>query len=277
MSAVNWTRNLVAIRSPFWFVACLGILGVLAYPALRDLVLNVEVTAAERGHLVAVRAGCFNCHGANGGGGVKNPGSQDGEVPGFSGGTPMMWVKSEQELREYIVDGAPARKRSDPRYRQAMEAQLLAMPAYRGQLSGSEVDALVVYIRAASGLMTPPDPQAAEGQDVAYRFGCFQCHGPMGSGASRNLGSLKGYIPGWWGNDFRDLVRSDDELRAWILDGEIARLRDNPIASFFTHRQRVYMPAYRSFITDHQLEALVRYLRWVNQGDWQRAQLDLGH
>jgi len=266
------------LRSRIWLLAFLIALGVAMYPSMRRLVLNVEVTPAQRGYEVAERDGCFNCHGPNGVGGIKNPGSEDEEVPGFSGGTPMMWAKSEQELREYVLDGAPARKLADPRYKKKMEAQLMAMPAYRGHLSARAVDDLIAYIRAVSGLMTPSDPVVVQGQDLAYRLGCLQCHGPMGGGTgSGNPGSLKGYIPGWWGADFRDLVRSDDELRHWILDGQVARLRDNWFASYFIRSQRVYMPAYHAFITEEQLQALMRYVRWVNEGSWQNKQLDLGH
>ncbi|MFI5396103.1 MAG: cytochrome c [Candidatus Binatia bacterium] len=263
-------------RSPLWFVVCVGLCLLLVYPTLRDLVLQVEVTPAERGYRVAVRSGCFNCHGPNGTGGVKNPGSKDGEVPGFGGGTPMMWAKSEQDLREYILDGAPARKRADPNYRQQVLSQLLAMPAFRGFVSAHEVDDLIVYLRAVSGLITPSDRLAAKGQELAYRFGCFHCHGPMGAGFSQNPGALKGYIPGWWGSDFHELVRSDDELKDWILAGEIPRLHANLAAAYFIRRQRVYMPAYRVFITDAELTTLMRYVRWVNAGGWQQQPLDLG-
>lgn len=99
----------------------------------------------------------------------------------------------------------------------------------------------------------------------------------MGYGSSGNLGSLKGYIPGWWGNDFRDLVHSDAELREWILDGETARLRAHPLAKFFIRWQRVSMPAYRAFLTDTQLAALMSYVRWVNGGEWQQEPLALAH
>ncbi len=264
------------VRSPLWFVAAATLAVLVAYPTVHDIALGVMVTPAERGYRVALCCGCFNCHGPDGAGGVKNPGSPDGEVPGFSGGTPMMWVKSEQELREYIIDGAPARKRADAKYRAQRDKQLLAMPAYGGYLSARDLDDLIVYVRAVSGLVVPPDATANKGQELAFRLGCFRCHGPMGIGGSRNPASLKGYIPGWWGSDFRDLVRDDEELRDWIRDGEVPRLRDNALAAFFLRRQRVYMPAYRGFISDADLEALVRYLRWVNQGDWQKQPLRLG-
>ena len=245
---------------------------------MRDLVLRVEDTPAERGYRVAMRAGCFNCHGPDGTGGVKNPGSEDGEVPGFSGGTPMMWAKSEDELREYILDGAPARKRDDPRYKQQMEAQLLAMPAYRGYLGAARgrrphrLHARRVRPgrsrRRAGGAGPGSRRIVSAASTVTARWA---------PAAVRTPARLKGYIPGWWGNDFRDLVRNDDELRGWIRDGQIPRLRDHPIAKHFIAWQRVSMPAYKDFITDQQLQALMRYVRWVNDGEWQQKPLDLGH
>lgn len=265
------------LRSWIWILLFFALLAWVAYPPVRSLILQVERTPAERGYEVALRSGCFTCHGPNGGGGVKNPGSSDDEVPGFSGGSPMMWAKSEGELREYILDGAPARKRNDPKYKEKVKKWLLAMPAYRGYLSESEVDELIVYIRAVSGLITPKDELAAKGQEIAFEQGCFHCHGPMGAGGVANLGSFKGYIPGWWGEDFRDLVRSDDELRAWIIDGSIERLRTHFIAKHFIESQRVYMPAYGDFLDDKQLTALISYVRWVNAGEWQGKPLDLGH
>jgi len=264
-------------RQRLWLVLFVAMAAVHFYPAVHDLALRVEDTPAERGYRVATRAGCFNCHGPDGTGGVKNPGSEDGEVPSFAGGTPMMWAKSEDEMREYILDGAPARKRKDPRHREQMAAQLLAMPAYRGYLSPHEIDDLIAYVRAVSGLIVPTDELAAQGQDLAFRLGCFHCHGPMAAGGSKNPGSLKGYIPGWWGSDFRDLVRNDDELRGWILDGQVPRLRDHPIAKHFVRWQRLSMPAFKDFVTEPQLQALMRYVRWVNDGEWQRKPLDLGH
>jgi len=72
-------------------------------------------------------------------------------------------------------------------------------------------------------------------------------------------------------------VRSDEELRNWIHDGEIARIRDHPIGRYFIRSQRVFMPAYHNFMPEKDLIALMRYVRWVNAGDWQSKPLDLGH
>jgi mono/diheme cytochrome c family protein len=37
------------------------------------------------------------------------------------------------------------------------------------------------------------------------------------------------------------------------------------------------MPAYGDFLDDQQLAALVRYVRWINDAEWQGEPLDLGH
>ncbi|MGE5191350.1 MAG: c-type cytochrome, partial [Deltaproteobacteria bacterium] len=80
-------------------------------------VLRLEESDAARGRRLAETFGCVNCHGPDGRGEVPNPGSRYDSVPAFSGQTLMMFVKNDRELREYILDGAPARRLRDPGYR----------------------------------------------------------------------------------------------------------------------------------------------------------------
>src|SRR5262245_29826121 len=219
-------------------VRALAVLAVLqtawlAYPAVRARVLALEGTPAERGHRHALRLGCFSCHGPGGMGGTKNPGSEEGTVPAFTERTQMMYVKTPEDLREYVLDGAPRRKREDPDYREKMEAAALKMPAYRRFVGAAEVEDLVAYLRASSGLIVPDEALAARGADLATELSCFVCHGALGAGGTENPGSFKGYIPALWGADFDDLVRDDQELRAWIADGEIARITQHPIGGWW--------------------------------------------
>lgn len=215
-------------------------------------------TPETRGHRLAERLGCFACHGTGGTGGMPNPGSEEGEVPGWTGGAPMMYVESDAEWREWILNGHPKRKPRDPKRR-----DLLAMPAYREFLSPSELDDLVAYVRAVAGADKPRDPKAARGFAVAGKLGCFGCHGPGGRTGSPNPRSFKGVIPPWTGTDFAELVRDEAELRAWILDGKIARLEGHPLARFVTRRQRIAMPAYRRVLAPGEEDALVAYILWV--------------
>jgi mono/diheme cytochrome c family protein len=240
----------------------------LAYPAVRARVLGIEETPAARGQRLASDLGCFACHGPGGGGGTKNPGSEEGSVPAFTERTQMMYVKTPDDLREYVLDGAPRRKREDPDYRAKMEAAAIRMPAYRSFVSAAEVEDLVSYLRAASGQILPDQERAARGADLATELGCGACHGPLGAGGARNPGSFKGYVPAFWGADFDDLVRDDDELRTWIAKGEIPRIVEHPIGGRFFRRQAIKMPAYGRFVGEEDIDALVAWVRWIHAGGW---------
>ena len=240
----------------------------LVYPALRRRILALEETPAARGHRLAGELGCFGCHGPGGGGGIKNPGSEEGNVPAFTERTQMMYVKNADDLRDYVLDGAPRRKREDPEYRAKMEAALLHMPAYRPFVSAAQVEDIVTFLRATSGQVLPDEEKAAHGADLATEYGCFSCHGARGSGGVSNPGSFKGYVPGFWGADFDDLVRDDEELRRWITEGEIPRIAQHPIGKWFLRRQAIKMPALGNTLAPADVEALMAYVRWMHAGAW---------
>ena len=242
----------------------------LLYPRARSIVLSLEETPAVRGYRLAAGVGCFSCHGPGGNGGTKNPGSEEGEVPAFGEQTQMMYVKDEQDLREYILDGAPARRREDADYKAKVEAAALRMPSYRNFLSASEVEDVVAFLRATSGQILPDEALAAKGAERAATLGCFACHGPLGAGGVPNPGSFKGYIPGFWGADFDELVRDDGELRQWIGEGGIPRISEHPIGKIFVRRQVIKMPAFAHghVETPEDIDALMAYVRWIRAGSW---------
>lgn len=245
----------------------------LAWPVARDIVMPPYASDVDQGRALAQELGCFNCHGPGGRGGVANPGSKGGEVPSFHEGTLMMYAHDDQDLREYILDGAPAKKLARPAYRAEMEAQAIRMPAYRRVVSDRQVDALVAYLRATSDLLGPADEPAARGAELALANGCFACHGEMGSGGLPNPGSLKGYIPGFGGPDYAELVQNDEELRGWIVKGGIPRLLDDPAARFFIDRQRVQMPAFESHLSAEEIDAIIAYVKWIAAGEWRTMPL----
>jgi mono/diheme cytochrome c family protein len=239
------------------------------FPSLKAFVLEFEVTPAQRGQALADKLGCFRCHGPDGKGGVPNPGSKDGEAPGFQGGMLMMYVQKDEEIREYILDGISRSKQKDRHYVERMRQAALQMPAYRDSLSAQDLEDLVIYLKASSALATPPDGDpAAKGMDLAYRNGCIACHNVMGAGGLKNPGSFKGYIPGWWGSDYDELVQSEAELREWIEEGRIKRLTEHPVARYFVAGQRVQMPAYKKFLKPDEIEAIMRFVQWVRKGEW---------
>jgi len=259
-SVVVGLAVLVAVAESAW----------LLYPRARSVVLSLEETPAVRGYRLAAGVGCFSCHGPGGNGGTKNPGSEEGEVPAFGEQTQMMYVKDEQDLREYVLDGAPARRREDADYQAKVKAATLRMPSYRNFLSSAEVDDLVAFLRATSGQILPDEALATKGAERAAALGCFACHGPLGAGGVPNPGSFKGYIPGFWGADFDELVHGDNELRQWIAEGGIPRISEHPIGRIFVRRQVIKMPAFAHGHVEspEDIDALMAYVRWIRAGSW---------
>lgn len=266
-------------------------LGGLAAWGFLNYKRDPALIAEQRGFALAGQLGCHGCHGPRGAGGVPNPGSRDGEVPAWDGGSAMMFVQSDDEIREWIMDGRPwrlvlqdslaARRRddTDARMRDSFPgpeqasfhtrpvppAKLpLVMPAYKNVITESQLEDLVAYFKAVANYTDMP-PDARAGYRAAKAMGCFGCHGPGGLIGAGNARAFKGYIPPWRGPDFEELVRNDDELRSWILDGGIPRINENRLARYFLKRQAIRMPAYRGVMTDSTLIDITRYIRWLGE------------
>ena len=94
-------------------------------------------------------------------------------------------------------------------------------------------------------------------------------------GGQPNPGSLKKYIPGFQGEDFRELVRNDAELRTWLREGALPRIAKHPLGRYLFERQRVRMPAYGRLVSAEKIEAVAAYVRWLANGKW-HAQLRPG-
>src|SRR5437867_3456577 len=157
--------------------------------------------------------------------------------------------------------------------RRTMEAN--RMPGLRRALARALVALVVIetawllYPAVRVRLLALEETPARRGQRLAGELGCFPCPGPGGgAGGVGNPGSFKGYVPGFWGADFDDLVRSDEELRTWIAKGELARVAQHPIGGRFFKRQAIKMPAYAHFVPEADVDALAAYVRWIRAGSW---------
>lgn len=104
-----------------------------------------------------------------------------------------------------------------------------------------------------------------QGERLARQYACFQCHGELGQGGSRNPGSLKGYIPGYFGADFDALTRRGhaESISAWIRLGvDPALIESGPaghLARIFLDRQSVSMPRFES-LPDGEIQLLTEYV-----------------
>jgi len=246
-------------------VALLAVVGAALTPWLIHGYWSMRSSnPVRRGVSRAAELGCFHCHGPGGAGGLPDPADELG-VPGWGGGVWMMYVSGEREIRGYIVQGSDFKKRSAPD--EPGMPRPIRMPPFGELLRGSDLEDLTAAFKVLSGMVRPADGTAAQrGLALAERWRCFHCHGPAGSGGRPNPGSFAGFIPGWYGADFEDLVRDRGEFDAWVREGSTERLRRGRVASFFTERQRVQMPRYRG-MTDDELDDLWAYLRWLASTD----------
>ena len=238
---------------------------------LASLILfRPRLPAAERGRRLAERTGCFACHGPGGIRGAANPGRTDRSVPNFEGDV-MMYAKLPEEIHEWIHDGVTAKRARSETWRKQRDQGALEMPAFKGRMSEAQMEDLVAFVMASSGMPAPEDSLAARGLERAEALGCVGCHGPGGRLAGPNRGSLKGYIPSWDGADFPELVRDRAEFDEWVERGVSRRFEKNPVARFFLERAVIAMPAYRRHLEPGDLDALWAYVRWLRSADLHAA------
>ena len=97
---------------------------------------------------LARESGCTACHGIEGSGGLPNPGSLGGFVPGVLGGNFPDMVRDVAEFRQWVAEGTNRRLERNPMIRFFWRRQKISMPAYREQLSEQQIDQLWEWIQA---------------------------------------------------------------------------------------------------------------------------------
>ncbi len=141
-------RDAATIRMPAWR-------GLLSERELADVVAYVKAVSsfdkpkddkADAGQRAAAELGCFGCHGPQGRGALPNARAFKGYIPPWDGPDFQDLARSDQEIREWIEDGATARFRASRLARFFLERQPIKMPAYRGHVSDAQLDRLVDYI-----------------------------------------------------------------------------------------------------------------------------------
>jgi len=250
-------------------VVLVGIVGLAAAPWLIRQFWEVRGSnTVRRGVRLFTQMGCYSCHGELGRQGIADPGDTENGVPAWTGGVWMMYVKNDEEIRKWIDEGSTAddHEHSDDSD-EGSGHRGIKMPAYGDLLSDSELDDLVAAFKVASGMIRPAaGTTERRGHDLARKWNCLSCHGVGASGGMSNPGSFAGFIPGWYGNDFGDLVKDRKEFDQWILAGSIPRMDRNPIASHFIRKQRISMPEYEN-LTETELDDLWMYAAWLAQTD----------
>ncbi len=114
--------------------------------AVEGLVTPGDETA-HAGRQLAREQGCLACHGLEGSGGLPNPDSIGGFIPGFLGGNFDHLVESRAEFDEWVKTGRLARLENSFT-RRAWDSQTIPMPAYGEALSEEQLDQLWAWVMA---------------------------------------------------------------------------------------------------------------------------------
>ncbi|MFQ5350478.1 MAG: c-type cytochrome [Thermoanaerobaculia bacterium] len=236
------------------------LLALAALPLTRWALGRRELNPILRGRLLAAEQGCVTCHWPWAQREIPNPGSRWGSVPRLAHGNARMYAADRIEIEQFIRHGAPDAWLEDAGVRARLEGQLLRMPAYEGNLSDRQISDLVAFASAVERVELPGTEGATEGRNIYWKYGCGVCHGIEGSGGLANPGSLGGFVPGFLGDNFADMVRDEAEFREWVVEGGIDRLEGNPLIRFFLRRQRISMPAYGEILTDEQISSLWQWI-----------------
>lgn len=144
----------------------------------------------------------------------------------------MMYAKTPEEIHEWIHNGVTDKRAHSQTWRAERDRGALRMPAFKGRISERNMDDLVAYVMAMSGMPEPEDSLVAYGLERVESLGCVGCHGAGGRLARRNPGSFKGYVPSWDGDDFPELVRDSTEFRQWIERGVSRRFEVSTFAQW---------------------------------------------
>lgn len=227
----------------------------------RALLRRRESNPILRGAALARTLGCVGCHAPFQAVEIPNPGSRWGTVPGFAGGNSAMYATTRKDLAEYVRFGAPKSWTGDADARKRLETQHLRMPAFGDVLSDREVDDLVAFAAAVGDFDLPGGERVEKGREIARANGCLSCHGPEGAGGVANPGSLAGFIPGFSGGNFLDLVQGEAEFREWVKTGTSARLEKNPVAVHYFKSQKIRMPAYAEILKDEEIGDLWEWVK----------------
>jgi mono/diheme cytochrome c family protein len=140
----------VLLALPVWAWIYAGVLVAPEGPADPVLALGQEV--------YTTKAGCNACHGTDGGGGVG---------PAFTGGELLATFPDREDHIAWVKGGSDSvgvgNPYGDPNRAGGQRVAKGGMPAFEGQLTDEEIEAVVRYEREVLGGEQSPEGAAAEG------------------------------------------------------------------------------------------------------------------
>ncbi len=101
----------------------------------------------SKGSELSSKFGCESCHGVGGSGGVLNPKSFTGTVPGWVGPDFVELVWSQREFREWVIIGRSDRMMTNRGASFFLDRASLQMPSFKGTLTDQDVENIWAYVQ----------------------------------------------------------------------------------------------------------------------------------
>ncbi|MGH7502477.1 MAG: c-type cytochrome [Longimicrobiales bacterium] len=203
---------------------------------------------------------CSGCHGVDGKG--------EGVGAGYMLPRPRDFTQALYQIRTTASGSLP----TDADIMHVIDEGMpgTAMPGWREQLSQSERDNLVSYLKTFSRFFETDEPRVvefgsapgsseerlAEGADVYRQMECFKCHGDEGRGEGESAPTMED------DDDFP--IRPADLTESWLFNG--GSTVEDIYRRFRTGLDGTPMPSYSdalaaNVVTDDQLWSLAHYVR----------------
>ena len=246
-------------RKPAWvnkryLLLLISVAGIIVIAAIVGSIFGAEVSTYSQGASVYADLGCGACHESLVFGPIQRRRKPAPHV--FEDWIDTSELSEQVRFGGYESDDYAVAQRSIPRK--------IKMPAYNDLVSETDLRALLVFLQV-NQLMNMRSTFA--GQNLARKYGCFDCHGPLGLGGVVNPRSFKGYIPGWFGRDFDELTNNGNReiVAEWINDGTSASITGKSfgrgiLARHFGESQAIKMPAFDRRLPTEDLNLLVDYV-----------------
>jgi mono/diheme cytochrome c family protein len=167
---------------------------------------------------------CVKCHGAEGKGGVKNPGSTDGEVPPLNPIDPTLIA---DDPTTYVINLDLFLEHGSMPDGPSPAISMTAWGDLR-LLAPQQIANVIAYVMSLNP--PPARPSNAGGPGPAldltgdaklgtqvFTANCVACHGPQGKGGIKNAGSTDGTVPAINPID-ETIASSDAKIFAYNLD-----------------------------------------------------------
>jgi mono/diheme cytochrome c family protein len=101
----------------------------------------------SKGSDLSLKFGCESCHGVGGSGGVPNPKSFTGTVPGWTGPDFTELTASQREFQEWVLNGRSNRMLKNRGASFFLDRAQLQMPSFKGALNGQDAENLWAYVQ----------------------------------------------------------------------------------------------------------------------------------